>query len=179
MRNQPRTPTEVASPSAEAGFTLIELMMVTAILGVLSSMSMTAYELYGKKTRDGVRKLHLEQFAKMLRAENFAGGSLATVASYGESSHGGWDISSFDPNGNGQMFLEFLGPNQPVDPKNKGDPHHFPAPDSFAYYYYCYWQPHTMTWWGHTGTSNFALLATKLELTGQTHYIIVDHVNCL
>lgn len=39
------------SPKRQRGFTLLELMMVTAIIGVLASVSIPAYQKYGDRAR--------------------------------------------------------------------------------------------------------------------------------
>lgn len=180
--------------SSEAGFTVIEAMIVSAMIGILASLATAAYEDFGKRTRDGIRKLHLAQYARMIKSENFANGSIPQTFTYGEAGAGSWDYSSEDRNGNGMMFLDFLGPQNALDSINRGTPFHggdtsgAEAGTHFAYAFYCYsatqvancsctrpprWGP------GPYDPNGFAVLFTKLELSPEfIYYVRIDGINC-
>jgi prepilin-type N-terminal cleavage/methylation domain-containing protein len=167
----------------KSGFSLVELMTSVAIVGVLAAMSANSYTAFVQKTHDRIRAGHLAEFNKMLLAEYADNESLPMTTTYGENSFGGWDTSVNDRNGNGRFFLDFLGPNQPVDPWNNatgdlwlggglGDL------NAHAYQYYCY-PVHVAGYWGSPNTNPMAVIITRTEQVNTIVFTRVDNVRCL
>ena len=70
------------SARSQTGFTLIELMMVTAIIGILVSVALPAYDLYRNKSR----------FAEAILAVGAHRSAIITAASIGRASN----VTDFD-----------------------------------------------------------------------------------
>lgn len=92
------------------GFTLIEILIVIAIIGILSSVILASLSIARKKARDTKRLLDMKQIKLALElyldSNNQYPGS---VASYGEGSTcGGWDTSRLDSDNDGKPFIEPL-----------------------------------------------------------------------
>lgn len=57
----------------QKGFTFIEILVVTTIIGILATIGLTSYQIANKKARDGKRKADLEQIRsalEMCKADN-------------------------------------------------------------------------------------------------------------
>ncbi|WP_180005741.1 prepilin-type N-terminal cleavage/methylation domain-containing protein [Acinetobacter sp. YH12237] len=52
--------------NAQKGFTLIELMIVVAIIGILAAIAIPAYQDYTKKSRDGACMSEMKGYANTL-----------------------------------------------------------------------------------------------------------------
>ena len=50
----------------QKGFTFIEILVVTTIIGILATIGLTSYQVANKKARDGKRKADLEQIRSAL-----------------------------------------------------------------------------------------------------------------
>jgi len=50
----------------QKGFTFIEILVVTTIIGILATIGLTSYQIANKKARDGKRKADLEQIRSAL-----------------------------------------------------------------------------------------------------------------
>jgi prepilin-type N-terminal cleavage/methylation domain-containing protein len=121
------------------GFTLIELLVVISIVGLLSTLALTAVKNAQMKSRDARRKADMKQIQTALNLYYDTYGTFPTTSSYGESvatgcCSGGWDCSCADQDGDGIYFMDFLQstgimPQVPVDPIND-------ATHRYFYYYY-------------------------------------------
>lgn len=121
--------------SNKKAFTLLELLIVIAIIGVLASIVIASLNSARVKTRDTVRKQDMVTIYKMLSLYYDKYGYLPITSTYGGADAGGWDFSSQG------TFLNFLvtggvATKVPVDPINN-DPAHFTS-GTYAYNYYCY-----------------------------------------
>lgn len=85
-----------ASPGKNKGFTLIELMIVVAIIGIISAIGYPSYLDYIKKTRrsDGhLALLNASQSLERCKATNFSFASCTLSANLTESDEGDYAIS--------------------------------------------------------------------------------------
>ncbi len=105
------------------GFTLMELIVVMAIIALISTFAMVAISNARKASRDAVRRADLRQIRNAIEFYYDDNNSYPTVSSYGESGTGGWDNSYQDSDSDGNYFLDFLVDggymaSVPVDPTN-------------------------------------------------------------
>lgn len=121
------------------GFTIIELIVVIAIIAVLATVVITSVNKYMAKARDSRRIADANSIVKALQIYYADTGSYPFAYDYGENSPadpycwgGGPDCSYVDQNGNGIYFLDPLvqGKYLPpaVDPIND------------KYHTYMYWK---------------------------------------
>jgi len=112
------------------GFTLVELMIVISILGLLTTVGLSAYMLTQKTARDSKRQSDLESIRQALeiyRTEN------GTYSSAGVSN---WtDVSSLNTHLVDGGYIDRL----PSDPKTSNPSYRYKATDlsSSNYYGYC------------------------------------------
>ncbi len=122
------------------GFTLIEILVVIAIIGVLSSVVLASLNTARKKARDTIRMADMKTIYTMLVQYQMEYGGIPRTIIYSDSNSGGWDYSS-QPVG-APTFMNFLVTSGittkvPVDPINNMTGDSSPA-GTFGYKYYCY-----------------------------------------
>lgn len=118
-----------------AGFTLIEIMVATTIIAVLSVIGIVSYNSVNKRSRDAKRKSDLEQVRsalEMYRADN---------GSYPGTSATFITLTTLDAgNGTGPLVPSYL-PSIPMDPKSRTTtpiPYYYsPTGNGPPYYSYC------------------------------------------
>lgn len=120
--------------SNQSGFTIVELLIVIAVIGILAAITIVAYSGIQQRARDSIRANDMATIKTALLLYQTDNGGVLTTASYGGSGPGGWNLSS------SSTWLSFLGSTYgkiPVDPINTGvtDPG---QGGGLAYYYYCY-----------------------------------------
>ncbi len=117
-----------------SGFTLVELLVVVAIIGLIASLSLVAFNLTRSKSRDTRRRADLKQIQNMLELYYDKNNTYPTTSSYSENNVSGWDASYIDGDNDGYFFADFLTTdgiiqNVPLDPLNNASHH-------YRYYYY-------------------------------------------
>lgn len=92
------------------GFTLVEILLVVAIIGVLSTLVLINVGGYTKKARDSQRLSDMRQIQNALEQYyTFNFSYPGPVSSWGEGTTcGGWDTSQNDDDNDGRSWLEPL-----------------------------------------------------------------------
>ena len=97
------------------GFTLVELIVVIAVIGIISTIGVSSYINYLKVARDTVRLSHMNETAKAILSYIPLYEMTPDTSSYGEANAGTtpngcgtWDSSGNDFDGDGRPFVEFL-----------------------------------------------------------------------
>lgn len=63
----------------QQGFTLIEVMIVVAIIAILVAIALPSYQSYVKKTKRGDMMVQLQNIASQIQSQKLAKGSFANV----------------------------------------------------------------------------------------------------
>ncbi len=90
----------------EAGFTLIEVLMVISIMTLLSSIAMSSYKTTRAAGRDASRKANVNQVSKALEVYNLTQGSYPSGTFYS-----GWDSGNY-PSSDGNCWCRDI--NDPL-----------------------------------------------------------------
>jgi prepilin-type N-terminal cleavage/methylation domain-containing protein len=117
---------------AETGFTLIEILLVVAIIAIMTALVMANLNDARKKARDTARKADLGNIAKALESYKILNGDYPTTAGwvYGKSCQWISGLSSYFPN------------CMPVDPLNTGStPWGSPGANNGGYVYAYFYRP--------------------------------------
>jgi type II secretion system protein G len=129
-------------PYKKTGFTLVELMIVIAIIGILATVLFPTLTQYIKRSRDVTRFQDISGVAQALRIYEIDMGFMKRTARYGENDVGSWDYSS-QPVAS-PRFVKYLVDEgyltkMPKDPLNNATTDmaggQFPG---YSYFYYCY-----------------------------------------
>jgi prepilin-type N-terminal cleavage/methylation domain-containing protein len=126
------------------GFTLIEILVVIAIIGLLASVIITSITKARYRSRDTKRVSDLKQIQKALEIYISNHGSLPSPSAYGRSNvspgwwDGWWDLST---NSAGNGFMNFLVTDGimskvPVDPTNSPSGYNGALGNGYQYFYY-------------------------------------------
>lgn len=116
--------------SKQAGFTLVELLVVISIIGFLATTAMVAFNNARKSSRDTIRIANVQTIQKALEMYYDEHKTYPKTTDYGESTptgnpdcKDGFDCSYEDQDGDGKYFLDVLEeegflPKVPLDPIN-------------------------------------------------------------
>lgn len=124
-----------------AGFTLVELIVVIAILGILATFGISSYNNTLRSARDSKRITDMIELNKALMSYKMTYGDTPSTNSYGEAETangcGTWDTSKTDNNSDGHFFVKFLTDagfltKSPSDPTEAN----FTNCGNYAYYTY-------------------------------------------
>jgi prepilin-type N-terminal cleavage/methylation domain-containing protein len=125
-----------------SGFTLVELMIVIAVIAILVAVMFPTLTQYIKRSRDVTRFQDISGVAQALRIYEIDTGFMKRTQRYGGNDIGGWDYSS-QPVGN-PSFVKYLVDEgyltkMPKDPLNNavGDIAAWWSV-GYSYFYYCY-----------------------------------------
>jgi general secretion pathway protein G len=119
----------------QAGFTIVELLIVIVVIGILAAISITAYNGVQQRARDAQRIDAIAKIRKGLEAYRAINGAYPSGTNSGTSSvgdaypGGGWEVSQISQS----AWLTALKPymsSVPSDPVNDDSVHYF--------YYYFY-----------------------------------------
>ncbi len=112
MKFLPKTPNSQKDPAGrQAGFTLIELMIVIVIIAILAAIAATVYTNVQKNARDSKRRADLDAIVKALEVNKTSTGYLALATA--QFSSGG--IPTTDPLGY-SYCANSVASTQPADP---------------------------------------------------------------
>jgi type II secretion system protein G len=113
------------------GFTIIELIVVIAIIAVLAGIVISSVNIYTAKARDAKRMADLRQISKALELYKIDNGQYPSTAGI---CAGNWCCSYSVANWNtfGAMMTNYVKLSN--DPTNNG----YPPWDNIKYYTYCY-----------------------------------------
>jgi prepilin-type N-terminal cleavage/methylation domain-containing protein len=132
--------------SKHTGFTLVELLVTIAIIGVLTSVVLGSFHDAHVRARDALREEHMHSIANALEMYYLEYGCVPTTSAttcgpaagtYSQRDAGGWDYSS--QGGEFMGFLKTAGfiSQVPVDPVNNMTSDMNPI-YTYAFRYYCY-----------------------------------------
>lgn len=124
-----------AKNKQQAGFTIVELLIVIVVIAILAAITIVAYNGLQQRSRDSTRAQDIAGIKKALLMYQSDNGGVRTTSSYSGNGPGGWNLSS------GTNWLSFLGTTYgkiPIDPVNTGTADPLGAGAGLAYFYYCY-----------------------------------------
>jgi prepilin-type N-terminal cleavage/methylation domain-containing protein len=139
---------------SETGFTLVEILIVVAIIGIMAALVMTSLSAGQKKARDAIRKDDLAKTKLALEAYKGLHGDYPTTSGWVKSTSCQWI------NGLSEYFPSCM----PQDPLNQGtlDPYGAVGQNNGGYYYAYIYRPTVDT------TAKGYDLITKLEYSQDT-----------